>query len=89
MSNDCVLLYCTHPILLRCGVCHPQACKDDSRYFAGFSKAEVPNFLQWLYQSSADVPEKKASRTGCTSSNASFPSSPQNCFDLKLSFLRR
>lgn len=91
MCNCCVLLYCTHPILLK-------TANEDAVFVipgpakmtvitSAFSKAEVPNFLRWLYQSSADVPENKAPRTGCTSSNASFPSSTQNCFDLK--FLRR
>lgn len=71
----------------RCGILDPWACKDDSHYFAGLIRAEVPIILQWICQSSADVPENKASRTGCASSNT-FPSFPQNCFDLKLSFCR-
>lgn len=87
----CVLFYCVHPILLkgtnwRCGVHDPWACKGDSPYFAGLIRAEVPIVLQWIYQSSADVPENKALRIGCASSNT-FPSFSQNFF-LILSFCR-
>lgn len=54
---------------MKCGVHDPWACKDDGHYFSGLIRAQV---LQWIYQSSADVPENRASRSGCATSNTFF-----------------
>lgn len=89
MCSCCVLFYCTHLILLKTtyeGVVFliPGPAKRTVIILQASLRQKCPSFYSGLVKA---LQMSQKTRTGCATSNT-FPSFPQNCFDLKLSFCR-
>lgn len=88
VSKCCGLLHCTHPILLKTAIegavlVIPGPAKMRVFTLEASIRQKSPTFFSGFIKT---VQMSQKTRTGCASSNASFPFSSQNCFYLKVSF---